>query len=301
MPNILPEWLRDPSLQPEQKESPFGFGQAEPTAGGFDGATTPFVGNNLFFNQLSPEQQARLGSGGTPTSRTFSPEGVPINLTGEQKERFGFLGDSSAGLPGEPLNGSIDPTGGASGDFDLSSLGGIDQAIAQLQSQIEGGRQGSVPDYSAFFKSPGYDFRFQEGVNALDKSAAARGKLFSGGYGRELQRYGQGLATSEFGNYANRLASLAGIGQSATQYGGQLGAQAGSQVGQSAANIGQSIMAGGTAQASGIVGANNAWQQGIGGAINSLGSGIQNFGAQQGWWGGFDPSSGITWDAGRVF
>lgn len=154
------------------------------------------------------------------------------------------------------------------------TLESIDQQIAELEGQIASGMEGgAAPDYSNFFKSPGYEFRFQEGVNALDKSAAARGKLFSGGYGRELQRYGQGLATSEFGNYANRLSALAGIGQTATQQSGQLGVAAGQQVGQSAANIGQSIMAGGTAQASGIVGAGNVWQN----AIGNVGSAVQQW------------------------
>ncbi len=153
------------------------------------------------------------------------------------------------------------------------TLESIDAEIAQLQGQIATAQEGggaAGPDYSAFFKSPGYDFRFDEGLRAVDRSAAARGQLMSGGQMREVQRYGQGLASSEFGNYANRLSALAGIGQTATTAGGQFGAAAAGQVGTSAANIGQSIMAGGTAQASGIVGANNALQQGFGGAVSAL-------------------------------
>ena len=67
-----------------------------------------------------------------------------------------------------------------------------------------------------FKETPGYDFRFGEGIRARDRSAAARGKLRGGGYGRELTRYGQGIASDEFGNYSNALARLAGVGQSAT-------------------------------------------------------------------------------------
>ena len=162
------------------------------------------------------------------------------------------------------------------------TLEGIDAEISQLQGQISTAQEGggaAGPDYSAFFKSPGYDFRFDEGVRAMDRSASARGQLMSGGQMRELQRYGQGLASSEFGNYANRLSSLAGIGQSATFNSGQLGGQIAGQVGSSVANIGQSILAGGSAAASGIVGSNNALQQGLGGALGQLGN-IQWPGAQ---------------------
>ena len=158
----------------------------------------------------------------------------------------------------------------------------LDAEIAQLQGQIATAQEGggvAGPDYSAFFKSPGYDFRFDEGMRAVDRSAAARGMLMSGGTLRELQRYGQGFASGEFNNYATRLSELAGVGRSAVNTGAQAGAAAGSQVGTSAANIGQSIMAGGTAQASGIVGANNALQQGFGGALSA----VQQWGGGPNW------------------
>ncbi len=166
------------------------------------------------------------------------------------------------------------------------TLESIDAEIAQLQGQIATAQEGggaAGPDYSAFFKSPGYDFRFNEGLRASDRSAASRGMLMSGGHMRELQRYGQGLASSEFGNYANRLSALAGIGQTATTAGGQFGATAAGQVGQSAANIGQSIMAGGQATASGIVGGQNAMAQGITGAFNNFGSALQQWGSGPDW------------------
>ncbi len=155
----------------------------------------------------------------------------------------------------------------------MPTLAELDAQIADLEGQIAQAQQGggaAGPDYSAFFKSPGYDFRFDEGVRAIDRSASARGQLLSGGQLRELQRYGQGLAASEFGNYANRLSSLAGIGQTANQQSVYAGAVAGGQVGRSVANIGQSIMAGGTAQAGDIVDSSNALTRGFTGAAGAL-------------------------------
>lgn len=257
----------------------------------------PISGNTIFPD--NPSAELPIGSTGRPvpkfTTGPIGPDGKPIGSVIGSKgsssliESIGLSGGPvikeqpiggnvppPIGAPVSPSDPSADPTNGTSGgfnpdDFDMDSVEGIDQAIAQLQSQIDTGRSGAVPDYSAFFQSPGYQFRQDEGIRAIDRSASARGQLMSGGTLRELQRYGQGLASSEFGNYANRLSALAGIGQTANQQGIYAGAAAGSQVGQSVANIGQSIMAGGTAQASGIIGANNAWQQGIGGVVGAIG------------------------------
>lgn len=109
------------------------------------------------------------------------------------------------------------------------------------------------PDYSAFFKSPGYEFRFGEGIRAIDRSASARGRLNSGATGRELTRYGQGFASNEFNQYANRLAALAGIGQTSAAQTGQLGAQAAGIAGGHIANAG-------TARASGYSAMGNILQ-----------------------------------------
>jgi hypothetical protein len=69
---------------------------------------------------------------------------------------------------------------------------------------------------SQFEESPGYEFRLQQGVQAAERSAAARGLLGSGATMKAVQRYGEGLAASEYGDYWNRLAGLAGVGQAAT-------------------------------------------------------------------------------------
>lgn len=112
-----------------------------------------------------------------------------------------------------------------------------------------------------FQESPGYQFAIEQGVNAIDRAASARGLLNSGARLRELTRYGQGMANQEFGNWQNRLAALAGIGQTATGQTAALGTNA-------ANNIAQTQMAAGNAQAAGGVNATNAV---LGGANAGLG------------------------------
>ena len=107
---------------------------------------------------------------------------------------------------------------------------------------------------SRFVASPGYKFRLGEGVKALDRSAAARGQLLSGAQTKAVQGYGQNLASDEYGNYVNRLANLAGVGQAASRSAATLGANAGARVGNALASAGAARASGYTGRADAING-----------------------------------------------
>jgi len=132
-----------------------------------------------------------------------------------------------------------------------------------------------------FQQDPGYAFRLAEGQKALDRSAAARGGLISGGALKAAQRYGQDMGSQEYMNAFNRyqteraaqlqpLQSLAGVGQTTAA---QLG-----QAGQNyATNAGNMITGGAAAQAAGQVGAANAITGGLGTYMNySQGNALLN-------------------------
>lgn len=72
-------------------------------------------------------------------------------------------------------------------------------------------------------QSPAFQFQMQQGQQALERSAAARGGLNSGGFAKDLTNYSQGLASNEYQNQFNRLYSLAGMGQSSANSLGSLG------------------------------------------------------------------------------
>jgi hypothetical protein len=123
-----------------------------------------------------------------------------------------------------------------------------------------------------FQQDPGYSFRMSEGMKALERSAAARGGLLSGGMLKAAQRYGQDLASQEYQNAFNRyqaerlaqlspLQSLAGVGQTTSQ---QLAGQAG-QFGQ---NLSEATQAAAAARASGYVGGANAITSALGTGLN---------------------------------
>lgn len=128
----------------------------------------------------------------------------------------------------------------------------------------------SLEDFQA---DPGFEFRMSEGLKALERSAAARGGLLSGGTLKELTRFSQGTASQEFGNAFNRfqqnrstrfnfLANLAGLGSTTA---GQL-ASTGERT---ATNIGNLIVGGQTSAAAARASGFSALGQSIGGGINS--------------------------------
>lgn len=97
-------------------------------------------------------------------------------------------------------------------------------ALDRLTNEMKSGAT------TAFTKTPGYDFRLSEGVKAAERSAAARGLLASGATMKAVQRYGEGLASDEYGNWWNRNAGLAGVGQAATDSTTQAGMNATNQI-----------------------------------------------------------------------
>lgn len=134
--------------------------------------------------------------------------------------------------------------------------------IGQGQSQGQAQGQADSDPYGGFMASPGYQFRRDEGAQGLDRNMAARGLLNSGARGRAMTRYNQNVASDEFGNYMNRLAGAAGIGQTATN---QTNAYASSYANNTANNNTNR----GMARASGYLGAANAVNSGINNFIAS--------------------------------
>lgn len=159
---------------------------------------------------------------------------------------------SSGGL-GNALSSSLS---GAGGDL-LSSAGSIlanndaeeELRKAQLKSQqaldpfLSAGKQGLTSLQSGFDPSQiqndaGYQFRLNQGNQALERSLAARGLGESGAALKAAQDYGQGLASQSYNDAYNqwfqRNAGLAGYGANATNglidtYGnlGNIGANSG--------------------------------------------------------------------------
>lgn len=127
-----------------------------------------------------------------------------------------------------------------------------------------------------FQKDPGYQFRLDEGLKAIQRSAAARGGLQSGGTLKSIGRYGQDYASNEYQNAYNRfnadrdrrfnrLSSLAGLGQTANSQVAQAGQNYANQFGNNTMGAANAAGAAGIASA-------NQW----GNALSGIGQNFMN-------------------------
>jgi hypothetical protein len=216
--------------------------------------------------------------GGMPTVRSDAE--LRAALQGQYTSSSQQVRRGAGGPEGDvtmyTVPGSVDEAGLAAA---ISAARQREQAAAD--SYQTGSSSGGSPDFGKyardfsmadFQQDPGYAWRLQQGQQAIERSAAARGGLGGGRMAKDLTNYAQGAASQEYGNAYNRyqtnranqlnpLQSLAGVAQTAT---GQMQSAAQSY-GNNASN---NAMAAGNANASGYMGAANAISGGVGQGLN---------------------------------
>lgn len=165
----------------------------------------------------------------------------------------------------------------------LSQLSGLMQPGGDLTKQFQ------APTGVTEQNDPGFQFRLQQGQQALERSAASRGGLLSGGTAKSLDAYSQGQASQEYGNVYNRafnefqtnqanqynrLAGIAGTGQTAANTLGQSGQAASNNISNllltSGQQQGNAVQNAAAARSSGYINGANALNSGISGATNGI-------------------------------
>jgi hypothetical protein len=150
---------------------------------------------------------------------------------------------------------------GASATSALSALAG-NGALTWDGSRYNGSQANWQQDQknaaAKFQTNPGYTFQVQQGVNALDRSAASRGMVNSGAQQQAITNYGQQMGNTAYQNWINQLEYLAGAGEQGTG----MAISGGNQ----AMIPGINALAQGQATSAADIG------NGIGSAINNLGS-----------------------------
>ena len=148
-----------------------------------------------------------------------------------------------------------------------------DTSLSQLMGQMTpDGYFNQTYTGQDIYSDPSYQFRLQQGQDAIQSSAAAQGGLLSGATLKALQNYGQDSASQEYGNAYNRfnadqtnrynrLSNLVGIGQNAAAQVGNAGAQ-------TAQAVANNTMSGANSIAAGQVASANNWAN----TANNLGS-----------------------------
>ena len=161
-------------------------------------------------------------------------------------------------------------------------------ALAKMRDQY-GNMPAAFTGQVDLGQDPGYAFRLKEGQQALDRQAAARGGLISGGALKAAQRYGQEMGSQEYGNAYNRaltsynanvnreatgynrLAAMSGIGQTAANTIGTAGQNM-------ATNVGNAYMGQGVNQGNALMAGVNARTSSYGDIAKLYGQTNPNFG-----------------------
>jgi hypothetical protein len=211
-----------------------------------------------------------------------------LKAAGIQQQEFGQALDFQKGIYGDEKS-NLSPYI-QTGTADLNNLQAL---LPSLTTPYQSFQAPTGVDMS---NDPGYNFRLQQGEDALNNSAAARGGLLSGGTAKAFEDYAQGFASNEYGNVYNRalqtygtnasnyytgqgnqfnrLSALADMGLGAAGTLGAEGTAAGGQIGSTLAQLGNSQAAGvnnaAAASASGIIGGTNALTGGIQGAAGDV-------------------------------
>lgn len=160
-----------------------------------------------------------LASNGGASSSTYAF--LQANPQAREAINAGYFGgpgnmDAAVNWYRNEYGGASNPvtTGGAQGGAGgAGSLGGTPApGVTAGGSNMDG-----------FFASPDYQFRQDEQARALTARNASLGIQDSGAAQKAAMKYSGNLASGEFNNYANRLASLAGVGQTAASQNQALG------------------------------------------------------------------------------
>lgn len=227
------------------------FSQNNPFGRAYGGNTRP--NNSYNINEMGPENAYRGGSyTRNPNPMTIGGQTGYVQPNIQGMAYGGFMADDprsnaimGGGMPQQPTGGYAKPEQGL--------VGNPPSPTPTIQPNAPPGENpGGVEGGYNFQTDPGYNFRFNEGQRALDRGAGAAGGLLSGGYARKSQRYGQDYASGEYQNVYNRIANIAGMGQTAAGQSGQYAQYGGQGMGNAASNAAN-------ASAYGQVGAGNAY------------------------------------------
>ncbi len=289
MPPMYPyqQFSANEQLQPMQQPAAGGgwFEQNAPQAG----ATAPAAGGGGQVDWNAPDDQLKqqitaylTAHGGDPAEADYwvskkndlNPNGSSPEYAMQRLSQADSIVKAGGGTPGA--------AGGGAGP---GQFGGM---VTPWTQQFQ------APTAEQALQSPGLQFALQRGNDAIQKSAAARGTLLTGGTLKSLQDFSQGVALQGYGDVYNRAMgeyglardqfyqnqdrpfgkylSLAGLGQNAAN-------AAGNYAGAYGNNLTDLTTGAGNAQAAGTVGAANSW----GSTLGNLGNLAQNQFWQNSW------------------
>ena len=180
----------------------------------------------------------------------------PVNPTFYDPNAGPIGSQYAQGSQDNPFAGAANPngiTGGQNVGVAPPGTGGMNPGVANLPGQTSN----AMTQRLGFQQTPGYQFQVQQANDAVQNRMAALGLAGSGDAMKALATTTSGLANQEYGNYLNRLAAMAGMGQTATQNNNAATMGA-------ANNMSNIAMQGGNNRASSMLGQAQMWGNALG-------------------------------------
>lgn len=177
------------------------------------------------FDIAQQNQQPWLTTGTSALNQLASLYGLQTGVTPQAGTGQGAFNEQGYLLANPDVAASIAQGGfGGSALNHYSQYGRAENRQGGYATTGQVGAATPTPSgMSAFVASPDYQFRQSEQMRALNARNASLGIQDSGAAQKAAIQYSGNLASGEFNNYANRLASLAGVGQTAANATAQLG------------------------------------------------------------------------------
>lgn len=214
----------------------------------------------------------------------YNPKGKDWNSSKSLKQAYAQAKREYIALKNQQGEGNTNPNAGAlMKNFDMEAYK-QDPAYTPFVNSLE-----------ELQATPGYQFRYEQGMDAVNNSAAAKGGLLSGRQMKAVDQYSQGFASTEYenawnraqqayqnafsrdttnkNNTFNRLQSMANNGQQAAGQQGQWDYGSGLAIAESQQKLGDTktglALAQGQNNQNAIQGYGNAANMAIGGAYNA--------------------------------
>lgn len=170
---------------------------------GFGGASQPqYTSRDDIFGQSNSQPYA---SGASQFGWSMMPNG---NF---KKGNQVMTADEMAGqLP--RWQSIVDNSNSANYNSGVNYLASVSQYInpSNQPNEYESQLKSLMANPDSIKDTGAYKFAFDQGQQAVERSAAAKGMLGSGNVLAELAQFGQGIASQQYNNEANRLMNMAG-------------------------------------------------------------------------------------------
>jgi hypothetical protein len=181
---------------------------------------TGYLGGSSTFNEAgaAPSTNTTGGTSYAVTGNQNDPAYIGQWLKGQgvQDKDIAYYTQKIQGVGGlgdgkwwsEQIHSTAPGAGGGAGMGAANS-----PLLAPYGQTFQGG--GPVPQFNApsgldLANDPGYQARMKMGADAIQNSAAAKGKLLTGGTLKDLTQYGQDFGSNEYSNVFNRALSAYG-------------------------------------------------------------------------------------------